>query len=278
MQPLSNEGALIPLRIFDIEEALIPLCIRLVAGTTTLIYERNKILNTLALVDTNFQKKLAFSEKKTEDNLPPRWVTVRAANSWPLIVPRIVPPPHVSCLQLSGIFSKDQFRSIVLRYPHVKQLRCYRVVTDADLAILAAWCHDITHLDLSGCPNVTDVGLASVAAGCSMLIDLNLSDCSRITGAGMVILAAHCHELTHLNLCGCRGIGNGIESLSTGCKKITTLNITYCDQIDDTVLERMVIGLELLHHLIGSNIDLHESYRTVYAVLLGRYRLFSDSN
>ena len=248
---------------FGYEIGWIPSCIRLVARSIVFQcecyepfqcecnerFERmyNELINRLALVSTRFHETLALSENAIKHNIPPRWVTLTAMD------PGLnIQPSHVSCLRLSGPFSKEQFLGLVLRHPHVEHLCGYTTI-DND-------------------------GLASIAAGCPNLTHLSLAGCIRITGADLAILAGGCPKLTHLSLSGCPEIGNAIESLSTGCPNITFLDVTDCDQIDDTVLARTVVGLKLLRDLIGQKIVLNAAYNKVHTVLLGRYNLFSGSN
>lgn len=300
---------------FGYEIGWIPSCIRLAARSIVFQcecdepfkcecnerFERkyNELINRLALVSTRFHETLALSENAIKHNIPPRWVTLTAVD------PGLnMQPSYVSCLRMSGPFSKEQFLGLVSRYPHVEHLCGYTTIdnddlailadgctklthlnladciriTDVGLVILAARCPKLTHLNLAGCSHVTGAGLASMADGCPKLTHLNLAGCIRITGADLAILADGCHELTHLDLSGCPEIGNGIESLTTGCPNITTLDVTDCDKIGDTVLAHMVVGLKLLRDLIGCNIVSHEAYNTVHTVLLGRYHLFSDND
>ncbi|MEC8978148.1 MAG: leucine-rich repeat domain-containing protein [Pseudomonadota bacterium] len=127
-----------------------------------------------------------------------------------------------------------------------------------DLSPLAS-CTALTKLDLSNRKGITNL---SPLASCTALTDLNLLNCKGITNLSTLASCtaltsiglgcnqitdlsplASCTALTCLNLFNCKGITN-LSPLAS-CTVLTNLDLKFCDQITDQILNTLPVLPEL---------------------------------
>ena len=79
------------------------------------------------------------------------------------------------------------------------------------------------------------VAIATIARAASTTLEvLNLSWCVAVDDEAPLALGAHCPSLTWLSLHGNRNITDaGIDALSRGCLKLTSLDVSGCSQVTD---------------------------------------------
>ncbi|KAL3538208.1 hypothetical protein ACH5RR_001574 [Cinchona calisaya] len=107
-------------------------------------------------------------------------------------------------------------------------------ISDKGLSYIASYCSKIRELDLYRCSGVGDDGLAALSISCKKLKKLNLSYCNRVTDRGIECLG-HLDVLSDLELRGLLNItGEGLIGLVAGCKRLTEVDLKWCENIDDT--------------------------------------------
>ena len=88
-------------------------------------------------------------------------------------------------------------------------------------------------LDARDVPQVTDVGLAEIAAECHALERLDITGCPLVT-EGLIAVAQGCPELKSLTIEACSGVANeGLKAIGRCCAKLQAVNIKNCAHVDD---------------------------------------------
>ncbi|XP_050035649.1 uncharacterized protein [Dermacentor andersoni] len=130
-------------------------------------------------------------------------------------------------------------------------------VSSAGLQQLAGFCEDgvlsatlgakaLTHLGLEDCALVSDAGLESISLGLLHLSRLDLSMCLGITDAGFEHVG-RMTSLKNLALAGCEDLtGLTVHHLAAGRFSLTSLDIAYCNHIDDDAISNVSRGSGLL--------------------------------
>jgi len=106
-------------------------------------------------------------------------------------------------------------------------------VTDAGLAEIAAECHALERLDITGCPLVTE-GLIAVAQGCPELKSLTIEACSGVANEGLKAIGRCCAKLQAVNIKNCahvddQGVSGLICSATTSLAKVRLQGLTITD-------------------------------------------------
>lgn len=113
--------------------------------------------------------------------------------------------------------------------------RCPDVrATDVGLLSLAARCHELQRIDLTGGWSmsddgtkgslITDEGVAALARGCRQLTHVNLRCYVGLTDESVVILASCCRDLEELNVGDCHRLSDAsLDSLAQHCEHLRRL-------------------------------------------------------
>eukprot|EP00899_Mesostigma_viride_P001317 jgi/Mesvir1/11186/Mv14577-RA.1 len=132
-------------------------------------------------------------------------------------------------------------------------LRRCRGVKDTALRAVAANCGQLRHLDVGYCSLVTDAGVSAIAAGCQQLEVLDVRYVQGVTDVSIAAVAAHCPRLCGLDVGG-TGVGSaGLVELALGCHELRSLDVTFCEAVDDLgvfAVARMCPLLESLDYTL----------------------------
>ncbi|KAL9266809.1 F-box protein-like protein [Drosera capensis] len=131
-------------------------------------------------------------------------------------------------------------------------------ITDVSIQNLVKNCKNVIDLNLSGCKNITDHSMQLIADNYQDLESLNITRCIRINDFGLDHILNSCSSLQNLNLyalsrftdkvytkisllphlrvldlCGAQNLSDeGLASIAK-CKKLVSLNLTWCIRITD---------------------------------------------
>ena len=178
-------------------------------------------------------------------------------------------PSTLQELSVSGcsLISDAGVKALVEHAPHLHFLdvtRCPQL-TDASLMTLASLkltglvCYanaglsaygrlrafDLRRLDCTGSRGVSGAAIAKIArAAAARLEILNLSWCVAVDDDAPLALGECCPNLTWLSLHGNRHVTDtGIDALSRGCLKLTSLDVSGCSQVTDYLRrEGLLVG------------------------------------
>jgi hypothetical protein len=178
-------------------------------------------------------------------------------------------PSSLRELSVSGcsLISDAGVKALVEHAPHLHFLdvtRCPQL-TDASLMTLASLkltglvCYanaslsaygrlrafDLRRLDCTGSRGVDGNAIAKIArAAAARLEILNLSWCVAVDDEAPLALGECCPNLTWLSLHGNRHVTDtGIDALSRGCLKLTSLDVSGCSQVTDYLRrEGLLVG------------------------------------
>ena len=135
----------------------------------------------------------------------------------------------------------DGMRSVSLR-------RCSAIRDVETVAVLAARCPSLVHLDLSDCKQVTDAAVASIARACPALRSLHLGRCWRVGDAGIEQVAACCPDLAVLDL-ECAAVTSRGAAALARCSNLQCLSLADCDMVEDDGIVALLRGCTALRHL-----------------------------
>ncbi|XP_038720382.1 F-box protein At3g58530 [Tripterygium wilfordii] len=105
-------------------------------------------------------------------------------------------------------------------------------ISDKSLQLFADNYPELEFLDLTRCIKLTDGGLKQILSKCSFLQSLNLYALSSFTDEAYAKISLLSH-LRFLDLCGAQNISDESLSCIAKCKKLVSLNLTWCVQITD---------------------------------------------
>ncbi|KAG0294401.1 hypothetical protein BGZ98_001783 [Dissophora globulifera] len=88
------------------------------------------------------------------------------------------------------------------------------------------------------------------------ITSLNLESCKSVSGDALLALMFTCPELERVNLSGTNVNDPGLEALALYCPKVTTLNLSWCSQITDDGLSRLLGICAGLRFLDMSTLDI----------------------
>eukprot|EP00899_Mesostigma_viride_P024747 jgi/Mesvir1/5457/Mv15512-RA.1 len=135
------------------------------------------------------------------------------------------------------------------RQLHTLKVPWCKGVGDTALRAVAANCSQLRHLDIGGCKLVTCDGVSAIAAGCRQLEHLDLFSVKRVTDGSALALAAHCPRLQYLNVYGTKVGSAGIIAIARACPGLRTLNVSYCEAVDDGGIAAVAENCPLLECL-----------------------------
>ncbi|KAK6941966.1 Leucine-rich repeat, partial [Dillenia turbinata] len=184
----------------------------------------------------------------------------------------------LECLNLNGCqkISDKGVEAVTSVCPNLKVFSIYWNVRVTDLGIshLVKNCKHVVDLNLSGCKNVTDGSLQLIANNYWDLESLNLTRCVKLTDGGLQQIFVKCFSLQSLNLyalssfsdevyksillltnirfldlCGAQNLSDEGLSMIAKCKKILSLNLTWCVQVTDAGVIAIAQGCTSLEFL-----------------------------
>ncbi|GAB2295450.1 hypothetical protein Dimus_029617 [Dionaea muscipula] len=185
---------------------------------------------------------------------------------------------HLEMLNLNGcqkIFDKG-LEAITYISPSLKVFSIYWNVRITDIGIqhLVKNCKHVVDLNLSGCKNITDHSMQLIADCYQDLESLNITRCIRLSDSGLDHVLTSCSSLQNLNLyalsrftdrvytkisllphlrvldlCGAQNLSDEGLACIAKCKKLVSLNLTWCVRITDVgvlAVARNCTSLELV--------------------------------
>ncbi|RLN20903.1 hypothetical protein BBJ28_00011454 [Nothophytophthora sp. Chile5] len=147
---------------------------------------------------------------------------------------------------------------------HCPELRALRLggvkgVSDVGLRLLADGCAKLELLHATNLYLVSDgsnrdfglEGLRAIAAGCHELQELNLSGCFQLQERALMAVGASCPALRRLNLQACPDVTlAAVTAVLRGCQRLARLDLSGMRRCDDRVLRAVAKHGVALRHLI----------------------------
>lgn len=163
-------------------------------------------------------------------------------------------------------------------------------VSNAGLQRLAGFCEDgvlsatfgtraLTYLGLEDCALVSDAGLESISLGLLQLSSLDLSMCLSVTDSGLQHVG-RMTSLKKLSLISCEDLtGLSIHHLAVGRFSLSSLDIAYCNHIDDDAITNISrgSGLAMLRELNVTACPITDVGLSVLAQTLTELRMLNIS-
>lgn len=143
-------------------------------------------------------------------------------------------------------------------------------VNDEALSFISESCPALHMLSVAGCEAISDLGITKVAEGCRALHNLVLDRCPSVSDKGVEAVARHC-KLTKLNLRNCDVTNRTVFVLSRNCQGLISLDLSFCEGIDDAALRQLPVGFPLLRSLFLEEIP--NLSATALAALGGCHKL-----
>ncbi|KAJ3267451.1 hypothetical protein HK104_005875 [Borealophlyctis nickersoniae] len=141
-------------------------------------------------------------------------------------------------------FTDTGFRHLASNPPrtttHLNLTGTASSLTSETLTLIAATHPNLTTLELSGGRLLSDISLASLVATCPHLTQLDLEECTLITDATLLALAASpcAATLTTLCLSYCDNITDtGVTHLLEHCTQLAHIELDNCNRVTDAVLD-----------------------------------------
>ncbi|CAH9105656.1 unnamed protein product [Cuscuta epithymum] len=185
---------------------------------------------------------------------------------------------NLEILNLNGCqkISDKGIEAITSICPKLKGLSIYWNirVTDAGIMHLVRNCKLVVDLNLSGCKTITDQTLHLIADTYQNMESLNITRCIKLTDSGLQRILLKCASLQSLNLyalsvftdeaykkisllphlkfldlCGAQNLTDDGLSCIAHCKKLLSLNLTWCVRVTDIgviAIAQGCISLEFL--------------------------------
>ncbi|MBA0692931.1 hypothetical protein Goari_010452, partial [Gossypium aridum] len=107
-----------------------------------------------------------------------------------------------------------------------------RHLSDKSLQLVSDNYPELESLNLTRCVKMTDSGLQQVFVKCSFLQSLNLYALSSFTDEAYKKISVLSH-LKFLDLCGAQNLSDDGLSCIAKCKKLVSLNLTWCVRVTD---------------------------------------------
>ena len=151
--------------------------------------------------------------------------------------------PHLHFLDVTRCPELTDTSLITLASLKLTGLVCYANAGLTAYGRLRAF--DLRRLDCTGSRGVDGLAIAAIArAAATRLEILNLSWCVAVDDDAPLALGECCPNLTWLSLHGNRHVTDtGIDALSRGCLKLTSLDVSGCSQVTDYLRrEGLLVG------------------------------------
>ncbi|KAJ3219853.1 hypothetical protein HDU67_009041 [Dinochytrium kinnereticum] len=126
---------------------------------------------------------------------------------------------------------------------------------DAPLRNLYAKRKGLSRLNLQGCDLITDASLTFLSIAFPSLKCLELGGCRQISNMGLKRVVEQCCNIELLDLEDCISIGDdALEAISYHLKhSLTRLSLSYCDQVSEQAVARLIRCCVRLKHLEVDN-------------------------
>ena len=148
-----------------------------------------------------------------------------------------------------GAFENSSLAMIAARCKALKHLNLYQSINITDVCALAAGCPRLEYLNLFRCYNITEGSVAALA-GCKHLRHLILTDGLGVTDYAVAAIAGGCKDLQNLDLSKCDKITDvAIRALAAGCKDLQSLELFMCYKITDVAVSAVAAGCKDLQSL-----------------------------
>ncbi|KAK8562038.1 hypothetical protein V6N12_049091 [Hibiscus sabdariffa] len=121
-------------------------------------------------------------------------------------------------------------------------------LSDKSLQLVADNYQELESLNLTRCVKMTDSGLQQVLIKCSFLQSLNLYALSSFTDEAYKKISVLSH-LRFLDLCGAQNLSDDGLFCIAKCKKLTSLNLTWCVRVTDVGVIAIAEGCTSLEFL-----------------------------
>ncbi|CAH2063667.1 unnamed protein product [Thlaspi arvense] len=141
----------------------------------------------------------------------------------------------LECLNLNGCqkISDSGIEAITSICPKLKVFSIYwNSLTDKSMQLVAESYQDLESLNITRCVKITDDGLLRVLQKCSSLQTLNLYALSSFTDKAYKKISLLA-DLRFLDLCGAQNLSDEGLGHIAKCKKLESLNLTWCVRITD---------------------------------------------
>ncbi|EME32092.1 uncharacterized protein Gasu_08350 [Galdieria sulphuraria] len=129
------------------------------------------------------------------------------------------------------------------KYLSVLKLQGISDVDDEVVDILSQRLQMIEKLDLSWCPNVGSRSLFSIASRCNMLQEIGLSE-TKVSDDGLCELMRSCPRINSIQASRCSRIRDSFVQFIVDNivlrERLTSLDISSCHNISDTVVEELL--------------------------------------
>lgn len=103
------------------------------------------------------------------------------------------------------------------------------------------------YLNLSECSEISDECLFFLGEKCRNLEVLDLSWCWEVSDDGLAFIIDNCHELKELYLRGLHELyGTSFSKISTSLPKLTFLDLSQCNKVQDELIECVVQKMKTL--------------------------------
>lgn len=164
----------------------------------------------------------------------------------------VVGVPALTSLNLSGIYNVTDVglsHAFVTDLPTLTELNLSlcKQLTDTAVGRIAQHVKNLETLRLEGCSNITNTGLLLIAWGLKRLRRLDLRSCWLVSDQGIAHLsglnpetADGNLELEYLGLQDCQRLSDeALRHMSTGLKKLKSVNLSFCVGICDAGLRHL---------------------------------------
>eukprot|EP01018_Ginkgo_biloba_P018152 Gb_12010 [translate_table: standard] len=189
-----------------------------------------------------------------------------------------MPLHKLQCFNLNGCqkVTDSGVEAVTVACPKLKSFSIYWNVRVTNLGVkyLVKNCNEIVSLNLSGCKNIIDQSLELLASHYKELKYLNLTRCVKLTDNGLIVLLNNCRSIENLNLyadssftdkayekisqltelrvldvCGAQNLSDqGLLSIAK-CRKLKSLNLTWCVRITDVSVKALAQNCPSLEFL-----------------------------
>ncbi|VFQ73958.1 unnamed protein product [Cuscuta campestris] len=185
---------------------------------------------------------------------------------------------NLATLNLNGCqkISDTGIEAITSICPKLKGFSIYWNVrvTDAGIMHLVRNCKLVVDLNLSGCKNITDQALLLIADNYQEIDSLNITRCIKLTHSGLERMLLKCSFLQRLNLyalstftdeaykkisllphlkfldlCGAQNLTDDGLSCIANCRRLLSLNLTWCVRVTDLGIKAIARGCMSLEFL-----------------------------
>ena len=144
------------------------------------------------------------------------------------------------------VAESDNMLQLLLRAPYLgvgdwllsrSSLTVGESVTDTGLNILAAFCYNVTRLDLSRALLVSNSGVRDIVNSLTSLTSINLAACTHLSGDALQHVSQRCPGLTSLDLTRCEQMtDSSLKYIAIGCPQLASIRLGHIPGLTDSTL------------------------------------------